>query len=104
MHTKPTFYRNARGDIFPQRSVEDAFHIMSGNNRSADETGYAAFLERLKQDRGLEEIFPTVEELVKERHSVYATTLYRAEHNCSLTEARNAVKAIEHELGFPEWF
>lgn len=88
------FYINSQGNIFDERRLEDAFLVVTGKERMTHEASYRKFRNRLSRETGLKEFHTTVEELIRRKESLYACKLYRAEHKCSLMEARNAVNEL----------
>lgn len=88
---KIVYYKNRDGKLLNSHDVERAFWVVTGNYRWQDEVGYLKFLYDLLGKTIVAVANPSVEGFIAKGESFAAIRLYRDQHGCSLTEAKQAV-------------
>lgn len=85
------FYELANGSIVREYALSQAFLITTGIQSCSEPVLYSKFLKGLANSGYAIEHNPTLDELIAKQQLTCAITLYRDQHNCTLSEAKIAI-------------
>jgi hypothetical protein len=95
---KELYYKGKDGQWYTEHNLHQAYLITTGKEWWKNELVYYAWLKRIWgifiiEEKANDEM--SVEELVAKDQGILAMQVYRVNHNCTLSEAREAINNMK---------
>ena len=95
---KELYYKGKDGLWYTEHNLQQAYLITTGKEWWKNELGYYAWIRKIWgifiiEEKAEDEM--SIEELLEKGQRIMAIKVYRARHDCSISEAREAINNMK---------